>query len=158
MRTKVEIDIHNSKNISYLFFRKMNEEEGIDMSWNSDKELAILISCIKSPIWIEGQEDFNIKCHIREFLQKCSGGKIVTMLKSVLSTEEKTALVKTELESFFQSQAQSFENYMKIKNEPVFSNDIKIKTEPMSIKSNKEMSNKISLAKERGCDKGQGRD
>ena len=108
MRTKVEIDIHNSKNISYLFFRKMNEEEGIDMSWNSDKELAILISCIKSPIWIEGQEDFNIKCHIREFLQKCSGGKIVTMLKSVLSTEEKTALVKTELESFFQSQAQSF--------------------------------------------------
>ena len=105
------------------------------MSWNSDKELAILISCIKSPIWIEGQEDFNIKCHIREFLQKCSGGKIVTMLKSVLSTEEKTALVKTELESFFQSQAQSFENYMKIKNEPVFSNDIKIKTEPMSIKS-----------------------
>ena len=124
----------------------MSEEEDIDMSWNSDKELAILISCIKSPIWIEGQEDFYIKCHIREFLQKCSGGKIVTMLKSVLSTEEKTALVKTELESFFQSQAQSFENYMKIKNEPDFSNDIKIKTETMSIESDKEMSNKISLA------------
>ena len=72
----------------------MSEEYDMDMSWNSDKELAILISCIKSPLWIEGQEDFNIKCHIREFLQKCSGGKIVKMLKSVLSTEEKSALVK----------------------------------------------------------------
>merc|ERR1711971_1318311 len=69
-----------------------------------------------------------------------------TMLKSVLSTEEKTALVRTELESFFQSQAQSFENHMKMKNEPDFSNDIKVKTEPMSIESDKEMSNKISLA------------
>ena len=124
----------------------MSEEKDMDMSWNSDKELAILISCIKSPIWIEGQEDFYIKCHIRELLQKCAGGKIVKMLKSVLSTEEKSALVKTELESFFQSQAQSFENYMKIKNDPDFSNDIKIKTEPMSIESDKEMSNKISLA------------
>ena len=123
----------------------MSEEKDMDMSWNSDKELAILISCIKSPIWIEGQEDFYIKCHIRELLQKCAGGKIVKMLKSVLSTEEKSALVKTELESFFQTQAQSFENYMKIKSEPDFPNDIKIKTEPMSIESDKEMSNKISL-------------
>ena len=119
----------------------MSEEKDMDMSWNSDKDLAILISCIKSPIWIEGQEDFYIKCHIREFLQKCSGGKIVKMLKSVLSIEE-----KTELESFFQSQAQSFENHMKIKNEPEFCNDIKIKTEPVSVKSDNETSNKINLA------------
>ena len=123
----------------------MSEEKDMDMSWNSDKDLAILISCIKSPIWIEGQEDFYIKCHIREFLQKCSGGKIVTMLKSVLSTEEKSALVKTELESFFQSQSQSFENHMKIKNEPDFCDDIKIKTEPNSVESDNEMSKKINL-------------
>ena len=107
----------------------MSEEKDMDMSWNSNKDLAILISCIKSPIWIEGQEDFYINCLIREFLQKCSGGKIVTMLKSVLSTEEKSALVKTELEPFIQSQAQSVENHTKVRNEPDFCNDIKIKTE-----------------------------
>ena len=109
----------------------------MDMSWNNDKDLAI---------WIEGHEDFFIKCYIREFLQKCSGGKIVTMLKSILSTEEKSALVKTELESFFQLQAQSFENHMKIKNEPDLFDDIKIKTEPIFIESDKEMSNKTNLA------------
>ena len=63
--------------------------EDMNLTWNSDKDLASLISCIKSPIWIEGQEDCDIKSHIRELLQKCSGGKIVKMLKSVLSTEEK---------------------------------------------------------------------
>ena len=106
----------------------MSEEEDIDMSWNSDKELAILISCIKSPIWIEGQEDFYIKCHIRELLQKCAGGKIVKMLKSVLTIEEKSALVRAELEPFIQSKAQSVKNLTKIRNEPDFSNDIKKKT------------------------------
>ena len=112
----------------------MSEENYVDMSWNNDKELAILISCIKSPLWIEGQEDFNIKCNIREFLQRCSGGKIVKMLKNVLSTEEKSGLVKNELESFFQTQAQSFENYMKVKNEPDFCHKV-IKTEPISEES-----------------------
>ena len=112
----------------------MSEENDMDMTWNSDKELAILISCIKSPLWIEGQDDFNIKCHIREFLQKCSGRKIVKMLKNVLSTEEKSALVKNELKSFFQSQAQSFENHMKVKNEPDFCHKV-IKAEPISEES-----------------------
>ena len=115
----------------------MSEENYVDMSWNNDKELAILISCIKSPLWIEGQEDFNIKCHIREFLQKCSGGKIVKMLKNVLSTEEKSGLVKNELETFFQTQAQSFQNYMKVKQEPDFCDQprLLIKTEPISEES-----------------------
>ena len=127
----------------------MSEEKDMDMYWNSDTDLAILISGIKSPIWIEGQEDCYINCHIREFLQKCSGGKIVKMLKSVLSTEEKSALVKPELELFFQLQAESFENHMKIKNKPDFCSDIKIKNEPISVESDKEMSNKVNLANDK---------
>ena len=123
----------------------------MDLSSNSNKDFwAILTSCIISPIWIE-EEDFDIKCHIREFLQKCSGGKIVKMLSSVLSTEEKSALVKIELEPFIQSKAQSVENHTKIRNEPDFCNDINIvKTEPISVESDNEMSNNnISLAQEK---------
>ena len=74
----------------------MSEEHEMDLSGNSNKDFwATLTSCIISPIWIE-EEDFDVKCHIRKFLQKCSGGKIVKMLKSLLSTEEKSALVKTK--------------------------------------------------------------
>ena len=59
----------------------MSEDNEMDLS--NKNFWAILTSCITSPIWIE-DEDFDVKCHIREFLQKCSGGKIVTMLKSQL--------------------------------------------------------------------------
>ena len=108
----------------------MSEEHEMDLSGNSNKDFwATLTSCIISPIWIE-EEDFDIKCHIREFLQKCSGGKIVEMLKSVLTIEEKSALVRAELEPFIQSKAQPVKNITKIRNEPDFSNDIKIKTGP----------------------------
>merc|ERR1719367_467480 len=41
------------------------------------------------------------------------------MLKKILSGEEKTALVRNELDSFFQTQAQSFENHMKVKSEMI---------------------------------------
>ena len=118
----------------------MSEEHEMDLSGNSNKDFwATLTSCIISPIWIE-EEDFDVKCHIREFLQKCSGGKIVEMLKSVLTIEEKSALVRAELEPFIQSKAQSkaqckaqfkaqsVKNLTKIRNEPDFSNDVKIKT------------------------------
>ena len=52
------------------------------------------------------------------------------MLKSVLTSEEKSALVRAELEPFIQSKAQSVKNLTKIRNEPDFSNDVKIKTGP----------------------------
>ena len=56
----------------------------------------------------------------------------------------------TELESFFQSQAQSVENHTKIRNEPDFCNDIRIKTGPISVESDNEMiNNNISLAQEK---------
>ena len=53
------------------------------------------------------------------------------MLKKILSADEKTALVKTELETFFQNQAQSFENHMKIKSEIKSSEEkVKVKADP----------------------------
>ena len=104
------------------------EENDIDMSWDVNKELSVVISCIKNVLWIKDQQDFGNKCLIRELLQKCSGGQIIEMLKHILSGEEKTALVKNELNSFFQTQAQSFENYMKIKSELIIPK-IEIKTE-----------------------------
>ena len=104
----------------------MSGEEDIDMTWNWEKDLLLVNSLIKTPFWKEASQlDFNNKCHLRELLQKCSGGKIVEMLKWLLSVEEKTALVKNELQSFFQSQAmQSFENHIKIKHE------VEVKQEP----------------------------
>ena len=65
----------------------MSEENEIDMNWNGDKDLAMMISYIKEPIWNEEQNDFYVKCYLRELLQKCSGGKIVEMLKNILSPE-----------------------------------------------------------------------
>ena len=104
----------------------MSEEKDIDMTWNWEKDLLLINSMIKTPFWNKASQlDFNNKCHLRELLQKCSGGKIVEMLKWLLSAEEKTALVKNELQSFFQSQAmQYFENHMKIKC------DVEVKQEP----------------------------
>ena len=104
------------------------EESDIDMSWDMNKELSVVISCIKNVLWIKDQQDFGNKCLIRELLQKCSGGQIIEMLKHILSGEEKTALVKNELNSFFQTQAQSFENHMKIKSEMILPK-VEIKTE-----------------------------
>ena len=89
-----------------------------DIASNPKKVLALVISSIKNPLWNEGVEDFEIKSLIRELLQKCSGKKTVEMLKEILSPKEKTTLLKTELESFFQNKAfQSFENYTMEKNE-----------------------------------------
>ena len=51
---------------------------------------------MKDPLWREGQDDFGFNRLIRDFLQKCSGDKIVDMLKNILSTEEKSLLVKSE--------------------------------------------------------------
>ena len=104
------------------------EESDIDMSWDVNKELSVVISCIKNVLWIKDQQDFGNKCLIRELLQKCSGDQIIEMLKHILSGEEKTALVKNELNSFFQTQAQSFENHMKIKSEVILPK-VEIKTE-----------------------------
>ena len=108
----------------------MSEEIDIDMSWDANKELSLMISCVRNALWNENQQSFENKCLIRELLQKCSGGKIVEMLKNILSGEEKGALVRNELNSFFQTQSQSFENYIGIKNEtiPPLKN---IKTEPV---------------------------
>ena len=39
----------------------------------NNKELLMVISSIKSPLWIESQDDFENKCFLRELLQKCSG-------------------------------------------------------------------------------------
>ena len=104
------------------------EEDDIDMLWDVNKELTLVISCIKKALWSKNQQNFGNKCLIRELLQKCSGGQIIEMLKNILSGEEKTALVKNELNSFFQNQAQSFENHMKIKSEVIVPK-IEIKTE-----------------------------
>ena len=101
------------------------------MFWNNNKELSLMISCIKSPLWNEGLKNFGNKCLLRELLQKCSGNKIIEMLKEILSAEEKAALVKTELELFFKNQAQSFENHMKIKSEiKSLGAEVNIKNEP----------------------------
>ena len=106
----------------------MSGEKDTDMTWNFEKDLLMVNYLIKTPFWNEASQfDFNIKCHLRELLQKCSGGNIVEMLKWLLSAEEKTALVKIELQSFFQSQTmQSFENHLKIKYE------VEVKQEPGS--------------------------
>ena len=106
-------------------------DENIDMLWNTNKDLSLILSCIKIPLWNENQENFENKCLIREILQKCSGGKIIGMLKKILSNEEKTALVKTQLDSFFQNQTQYFENHMKMKSE-IKMELTKIKTEPIN--------------------------
>ena len=42
------------------------------------------------------QDDFGFKNLIRDFLKKCSGDKIVEMLKNILSEEEKSLLIKVK--------------------------------------------------------------
>ena len=104
-----------------------------DIASNPKKVLALVISSIKNPLWNEGVEDFEIKSLIRELLQKCSGQKTVKMLKEILSPKEKTTLLKTELESFFQNKAfQSFENY-------TMENEIKTSQNGDEIKNDSEM-------------------
>ena len=103
----------------------LTEESDIDMSWDVNKELSVVISCIKNVLWIKDQQDFGNKCLIRELLQKCSGGQIIEMLKNILSREEKTALVKDEFNSLFQ--AQTLKD-VKIKSEVILP-DLENKTE-----------------------------
>ena len=84
---------------------------------DNNKSLSLLISAIKNPLWEQEQYEVQNTCLLRELFQKCSGGKIIEMLKKILLVEEKSALVKDELQSFFQLQAQNFENHMKMKTE-----------------------------------------
>ena len=111
----------------------MSEEITFDLSENGKSDLLKQISCIKNPIWHEEKDNFYANCLVREFLQKCSGDKVVEMLKTVLSVNERMSLVRNEYESFFQNQAEAFENHVMIKNELIASsNDCTIKTEPQS--------------------------
>ena len=48
----------------------LTEEGDIDMLWDVNKELTLVISCIKNVLWIKDQQDFGNKCLIRELLQK----------------------------------------------------------------------------------------
>ena len=101
--------------------------------------LEKLVSNIKEPIWFSREKvDFNAKCLIREFLQKCSSDKIVEMLKNILSVEERMGLVKTEMESFFQNQTKYFENHMKVQNYLNSDDQVqtRIKTEPKDVDFN----------------------
>ena len=63
------------------------------MTDETHQQFSYFVSSIKEPIWISGQDDFQTKCLIRDFLHKFSGDKIVEMLKSVLSIEEINQLV-----------------------------------------------------------------
>ena len=74
-------------------------------------------NCIQKTIWQGGQDNSDANGFIREFLQKCSGDKIVEMLKGVLSEKEKIDLVKPELHSSFENQSNFFENHMMVRNE-----------------------------------------
>ena len=118
-------------------------ETDMDMIWNINKELSLVLSCIKSPIWYEEKCDFENKCLLRELLQKCSGNKIVKMLKEILSAEEKIALVDAELDSFFQNQAKCFAYHMKVKSEKKFPvNKVKMEsTEKLEISDSDTPSN-----------------
>ena len=109
----------------------MSEEITFDLSEKGKNDLLKQISCIKNPIWHEEQDNFYANCLVREFLEKCSGDKVVEMLKTVLSVKERMSLMQNEYESFFQNQAEAFENHVMIKNELIGSNDCKIKTEPL---------------------------
>lgn len=99
----------------------------------SYQQFSHFVSSIKEPIWISGQDDFQTKCLIREFLHKCSDDKIAQMLKSVLSLEEinQLVIIKTEPES----EAKPVEvdlNYI-LSGEDIFSaftNQFDIKEEP----------------------------
>ena len=93
----------------------MSEESDIDMTWGANKDLLLAISFIRIAPWIEGEEDFHIKCLLRELLQKCSGGKIIEMLKSILSPEERNALIKTEFE--IKTEENFEKHYIEIKSE-----------------------------------------
>lgn len=103
------------------------------------KLFSNFVSSIKEPIWISGQDDFQTKSLIREFLHKCSDDKIAQMLKSVLSIEEinQLVIIKTEPES----EAKPVEvdlNYI-LSGEDIFSaftNQFDIKEEPQEFEQN----------------------
>ena len=73
-------------------------------------------SWIKSPLWKMKDENLQDIGIIRDVLNRCSRGRIVEMLKQVLFAEEKTALVKSDLETFFQFKIQAFEKHVKMNN------------------------------------------
>ena len=57
--------------------------------WTLNKDMILLVSSLSNfPAWKETDFDSRVKDLIREFLQKCSGGNKVGMLRSVLTKEE----------------------------------------------------------------------
>ena len=110
----------------------MSKKITFDLSENGKNDLLKQISCIKNPIWYEEHDNFYADCLVRICLEKCSGDKVIEMLKTVLSAKERMSLVQNEYESFFQNQAKAFENHVMIKNELIASNDCKKETEPLS--------------------------
>ena len=57
--------------------------------WTLNKDMILLVSSLSNfPMWKESNFDTRVKDLIREFLQKCSGGNKVGMLRSVLTKEE----------------------------------------------------------------------
>ena len=106
----------------------MTEENDIDMTWDGNKDLSVAISFIKSPLWIEGEENFYTNCLLRELLQKCSGGKVIEMLKSILSSEERCALIKSEF--VIKTETQLEENNTEFTSQMYLSQeDVKLETE-----------------------------
>ena len=78
---------------------------------------------IQRNIWDPSQDNTEANGFIRKFLQRCSGDKLVEMLKGVLSENEKLELVQPDLESSFQNQSQSFENHMMLSRNEGTSNN-----------------------------------
>ena len=59
-------------------------------------EFSVLVSSMKHmPPWNMDQNNEHLKNTIRSLLEKCSGGRSVEMLKDVLSTQERRALLIT---------------------------------------------------------------
>jgi len=60
-------------------------------------DFSVIVSSMKHmPPWNEDQNNDQLKNTIQSLLEKCSGGRTVEMLKSVLSIEERRALIITD--------------------------------------------------------------
>ena len=60
-------------------------------------DFSVFVSSMKHmPPWTEDQNNDHLKNTIRSFLEKISGGRTVEMLKDVISTEERRALLITD--------------------------------------------------------------
>jgi hypothetical protein len=110
-----------SDEINYYFNEDGEKNFWFHGYWNNS---------IQKNIWEEDQDNSEANGFIRQFLQKCSGNKLVDMLKGVLSDEEKLELVKPDLESSFKNQSKSFENHMMLSRDEGTSNNYVDETLP----------------------------